>query len=69
MRATDISICAANGADDHFLSSSALWCKSLFLSVSAERIVKPDGRRGRGKTPRHALEEVSSDEEACKKAR
>ncbi|KAK3565777.1 hypothetical protein QTP86_015040 [Hemibagrus guttatus] len=34
-----------------------------------ERRVKPDGRRGRGKIPRHALEDVSSDDEACKKAR
>ncbi|KAB5567498.1 hypothetical protein PHYPO_G00233460 [Pangasianodon hypophthalmus] len=34
-----------------------------------ERRVKPDGRRGRGKVPRHALEDVSSDDEACKKAR
>ncbi|KAF4072232.1 hypothetical protein AMELA_G00260750 [Ameiurus melas] len=34
-----------------------------------ERPVNPDGRRGRGKMPRHALEDVSSDDEACKKAR
>ncbi|XP_046728087.1 SWI/SNF-related matrix-associated actin-dependent regulator of chromatin subfamily A containing DEAD/H box 1A isoform X2 [Silurus meridionalis] len=34
-----------------------------------ERQVKPDGRRGRGKIPRHALEDVSSDDEACMKAR
>ncbi|XP_017324361.1 SWI/SNF-related matrix-associated actin-dependent regulator of chromatin subfamily A containing DEAD/H box 1A isoform X2 [Ictalurus punctatus] len=34
-----------------------------------ERPVKPDGRRGRGKMPRHALEDVSSDDEACKKGR
>ncbi|KAF5905300.1 ATP-dependent helicase 1A, partial [Clarias magur] len=34
-----------------------------------ERRVKQDGRRGRGKIPRHALEDVSSDDEACKRAR
>ncbi|GAA6068115.1 SWI/SNF-related matrix-associated actin-dependent regulator of chromatin subfamily A containing DEAD/H box 1A, partial [Tachysurus ichikawai] len=34
-----------------------------------ERRMKPDGRRGRGKIPRQALEDVSSDDEACKKAK
>ncbi|XP_072537967.1 SWI/SNF-related matrix-associated actin-dependent regulator of chromatin subfamily A containing DEAD/H box 1A isoform X2 [Salminus brasiliensis] len=32
-------------------------------------LVKPDGRRGPGKIPRHALEDVSSDDEVVKKVK